>query len=125
TYLPILHPTSCLIRIGAAESAGILELTCGGCGLTGVILAATLSLRPLTGRRVAVRRIRVSDLGESARLVEELSAENTFAYSWHDAVPRPRTFGRGFVFQGSMVGGSPPHGRVVPSYRPLTRDGRA
>jgi len=123
--LTMFHPAYGLIRIGAGDSSGILELTCGGYGLTGVILAATLSLRPLTGHRVAVRRIRVSDLGESARLVEELSAENTFAYSWHDAVPRPRTFGRGFVFQGSMVGGSSPTGRVVPSYRPLTPEGRA
>lgn len=86
----------------------LFNLTCGGLGLTGPIIWATLKLIPLDGGLVKLRRQSVSNLWEAYRLLNEISFQNEFAYSWH----RPwswgdRCFGQGQIFYGSVILGSP------------------
>jgi decaprenylphospho-beta-D-ribofuranose 2-oxidase len=123
--LTLFHPAHGAVRISREVSPEVFELTCGGYGLTGTIVSATLRLEPSPGRAVSIRRFDVGSPAEALPLVRELAGSSLFAYSWHDAAPASRTFGRGFVYQGTAAP-APPAGRAdVPAYRVLTPAARA
>jgi decaprenylphospho-beta-D-ribofuranose 2-oxidase len=123
--LALFHPDYGILNVTPDDPPGVFDLTCGGYGLTGVILAVSLRLDPLVGHRVSIRRIGVGDPIEAIAVARNLAAESLFAYTWHDAVPSGRTFGRGFVYQGLPVAASDCPNGVVPQYRILTAEARA
>ena len=128
--LPRPVPTAFVSFDGAVSATGQCrrpDLTCGGYGLTGVIVSATLHLEPLPGHIVSIRRFAEGSPGpgEALRLVRELAGKSLFAYSWHDGAPATRTFGRGFVHQGCLVPGTPSRAAVGLAYRVLTPEARA
>jgi len=61
------HPRTGTIRVDAEHEPGLFELTCGGYGLTGVVLAATLRLEPLPGWRAAIERTPIAELAAQIR----------------------------------------------------------
>ena len=121
--LTLFHPDHGFRRL--SETEGAFELTCGGYGLTGIVVAATLRLEPLGGSRVSVKHHAIGSLSEAARMMQDLAGKSLFAYTWHDATPRPRTFGRGYVYEGTLDPGSLDAGDLVAPYRVLTAAGRA
>jgi len=123
--LTFFHPDHGVIRVTRENPRGLFDLTCGGYGLTGVILTATLRLEPLAGDRVSIRRVRVGDPLEAIALARDLADDSMFAYTWHDAAPRGRSFGRGFVYHGLLKPGPVDPDTVVPCYRVLTATARA
>jgi decaprenylphospho-beta-D-ribofuranose 2-oxidase len=123
--LTFFHPDHGVVRVSRENSPGLFDLTCGGYGLTGVILAATLRLEPLAGDRVSIRRTRVANPLEAVAVARDLAGDSLFAYTWHDAAPRARSFGRGFVYHGILKSGPIEAANVVPRYRVLTSAARA
>ena len=118
------HPRTGTIRVDAAHEPGLFALTCGGYGLTGVVLAATLQLEPLPGWRAAVERVPIGTLAEGLAEIRERTERSAYAYTWHDGTPSPGRFGRGFVYEGHIPPGPPPSPPVVPVYRRLTSASR-
>jgi decaprenylphospho-beta-D-ribofuranose 2-oxidase len=116
--LKLCHARCGTVRIDRESEPELFEMTCGGYGLTGVILSATLRLEPLPGANASVHRIPITDLAEGLERVRALTDGNAFAYTWHDGTPSARTFGRGFVFQGTITPGPPPIRAALP-YRRL------
>jgi decaprenylphospho-beta-D-ribofuranose 2-oxidase len=123
--LTLFHPDHGFRRLSETEGASALELTCGGYGLTGIVVAETLRLEPLGGGRVSVKRHAIGTLSEAARMVQDLAGKSLFAYTWHDATPRPRTFGRGYVYEGTLDPGGLDAGDLAAPYRVVTAAGRA
>jgi decaprenylphospho-beta-D-ribofuranose 2-oxidase len=121
--LTLHHPQRGTVRIDRESGAELFQLTCGGYGLTGIILAATLRLEPLPGPVASVRRIPIDGLAEGLERVRGFTEESAFAYTWHEGTPSPRVFGRGFVFQGRIAPGPPPP-VAVPPYRRLVAASR-
>jgi decaprenylphospho-beta-D-ribofuranose 2-oxidase len=74
------------------------QATCGGYGLTGLIVDATLRLVEQTGASVAVRRVAVRSIAEAIEGIGCSTADHDFAYSWHDGTLRGHRFGRGILF---------------------------
>jgi decaprenylphospho-beta-D-ribofuranose 2-oxidase len=121
----LFHPARGVLRLSPDSAPGLFDLTCGGYGLTGVIVSATLRLEALPGHVVSIRRFAVGSPGEALPLIRELAGMSLFAYSWHDGAPSSRTFGRGFVYQGCLVPGTPSAPATLPAYRVLTPGARA
>jgi decaprenylphospho-beta-D-ribofuranose 2-oxidase len=122
----LFHPRFGTLRIDRQREPELFELTCGGYGLTGIVLAATLRLEPLPGWSASVRRIPVQSLAEGLERVRELTESSAFAYTWHEGTPSPRRFGRGLVYQGTIPCGPPPQPRdAAPRYRHLSAAKRA
>jgi decaprenylphospho-beta-D-ribofuranose 2-oxidase len=119
----LYHPRRGTVRIGRESEAELFELTCGGYGLTGIILSATLRLEPLPGPVASVSRIPIDSLAEGLERVRALTESSAFAYTWHEGTPSARAFGRGFVFQGRIAPGPPPP-VAVPPYRRLVAASR-
>ena len=123
--LTLFHPDHGVIRITREKDPGLFDLTCGGFGLTGIIFAATLRLEPLAGNRVSIRRVSVGDALEAIAMARNLAGDSLFAYTWHDAAPRGRSFGRAFVYHGLLKSGPVDPDTLVPRYRVPTSAARA
>lgn len=115
--LTLFHPGRGTLRVDRETQAETFDLTCGGYGLTGIVLAATLRLEALPGWIASVRRIPVSTLGEGLAQIRERTEKSAFVYTWHEG--SPQTFGRGLVYDGTIPPGPPPAEDAMPSYRRL------
>jgi decaprenylphospho-beta-D-ribofuranose 2-oxidase len=120
--LTLYHPALGFHRVDAATMPDRFAATCGGFGLTGTIIDATLRLIPLPAHHAGLRGEPVGSLGQS---IAELHAnpEADFGYSWHDGAARGSAFGRGVVFFGSWT--DAPGGRADHGYRPMSSSARA
>jgi decaprenylphospho-beta-D-ribofuranose 2-oxidase len=123
--LTLFHPRHGTLRVDRAAPAGLLDLTVGGYGLTGVIVSATLRLEPLPGPLAVVERQPVASLAEGLAGVRAAGDDPAFAYTWHDGTPAAGRFGRGFVFVGTIPAGAPPATGLTRPYRRLTAASRA
>jgi decaprenylphospho-beta-D-ribofuranose 2-oxidase len=109
--LTLLHPDHGELVCSPTENAATFELTLGGMGLTGHIVAITLQLQPLPGR--GVRRVAhpVGSLAEAVELMRSLAGSadgGGTLYSWNDLNPRRSGFGRGIVHAESFEPVAPP-----------------
>jgi decaprenylphospho-beta-D-ribofuranose 2-oxidase len=119
--MTVFHPASGFQTISRADRPSLFGATCGGFGLTGLIIDATLRLTPLPAQNVHLKSAPVASLSESIqRLREELKCD--FAYSWHDGAARNGAFGRGLLFFGSWTD-QPAHTKERP-YTPVSSQRR-
>jgi decaprenylphospho-beta-D-ribofuranose 2-oxidase len=123
--LTLFHPRHGTLRVDREAPPGLFDLTCGGYGLTGTIVSATLRLEPLPGPVAVVERHPIASLAEGLARVRAVTAHSAFAYTWHDGTASGRRFGRGFVFAGTIPPGAPPAGGMTRPYRRLTAASRA
>lgn len=123
--LTLFHPKHGTMRIDAATDPALFELTCGGYGLTGVIVAATLRLAPLPGTRLSMRRTLLPDLEAGLSVARAGAGVDAFRYTWQDAAPGTRPFGRGVAYEGTFLAGPPRREECARNYRLLTAASRA
>jgi FAD/FMN-containing dehydrogenase len=76
--------------------------TCGGMGLTGVILEAEFHLKPIETSYVTHTSIKARDLEEMFRLLEEHN-ESTYSVAWIDSTATGKDLGRGLLYIGEHV----------------------
>lgn len=122
--LTLLHPSRGRIDVDRSCDPTLFELTCGGFGLTGTIVSATLRFEQLPADTVRVRRIAVGSLAEAVTELLGVSQREAFAYSWHDPSLLGRRFGRGIVNVG-RAGDEPSRRAAPPRYPVITSGGRA
>ncbi len=120
----IFHPSYGILQIDRANNPLLFDMTCGGYGLTGVILSATLQLEPLPGNLVRAKRVRVGSMLEGLSAIRGVTDNEAHAYTWHDIAPSGKTFGRGFVFHGTYIPDHHPTLDEIPSYKALTAESR-
>jgi FAD/FMN-containing dehydrogenase len=102
---------SILLRTGAGETieasreqnSDAFLATIGGMGLTGVILEATMRLRPVETGWIRERVISASDLDAAMRALEAGDSA-TYSVAWIDCVARGRNLGRSLIYLGEHAG---------------------
>src|SRR5262249_57128699 len=87
--LTLFHPRHGTLRVDREKAPELFELTCGGYGLTGIILAATLRLAPLQGATLAIRRSAVGSLADGLERLRTAPASSLFTYTSHHRTPHP------------------------------------
>jgi len=101
----LFHPTHGHMRLSRGENPEAFGLTCGGFGMTGIIIDVTLQLVDLPSNAFEVKKIPVTSLNEAIRKLAEYSDKSDFAYTWNDGTRRGKSFGAGVVFLGSWLEG--------------------
>lgn len=101
TAINLFHPAHGYMRLSQEENPDVFGLTCGGFGMTGIIVDVTLQLVELPSNAFEVKKIPVASLNEAMRKLDEYSEESDFIYSWHDGTRRGMDFGKGMIFSGS------------------------
>jgi decaprenylphospho-beta-D-ribofuranose 2-oxidase len=104
--LDLYHPGHGVLRLDRRARGELLELTCGGLGLTGHILRARLQLARIPGGRVSVSRHRIARFEDTLEALEAHATRVDLIYTWHDFTVRGGGFGRGFVYAGRFVPGT-------------------
>jgi len=104
-----------VLRCARDENADLFAATIGGIGLTGVILEATIRLRPVANAFVEAETIPFGSLDEFFALDAE-SQGSEYSVSWIDVLASGRALGRGHYMRGEHAGHVPPRrvGRGLP-----------
>lgn len=82
-----------------SENKDLFEATCGGMGLTGVILSVKFQLKRITTSYITQRQIKATNLDELLRLFEEYK-EYTYSVAWVDCLATGKDFGRSILILG-------------------------
>lgn len=98
--MTLFHPARGFTQVSHETDAALFETTCGGLGLTGTIVDATLRLVPRGAAAVEIECRPVRSLAHAADLLLK-HRECELAYSWHDGSSRGSSFGRGMAFSGT------------------------
>ncbi len=122
--LDLFHPAHGILRLTRDSHADLFELTCGGLGLTGQILSATLALDRLEGTRVEIRRVSLGRLEEAVPLLEQWAPKSRFLYTWHNLSVSGASFGRGFLYTGDFRPGSGPARDGGERFKPIRAEDR-
>lgn len=87
------------IEVSREKNSDAFFATVGGMGLTGIILEATMRLRPVETGWIRERVISASDLDAAMRALEA-SYSATYSVAWIDCVARGNQLGRSLIYLG-------------------------
>lgn len=105
TEINLFHPSNGYMRLSQDENREVFDLTCGGFGMTGIIVDITLKLVVLPSNAFKVEKIPVTSLIDTMQKLAEYSDNADFIYSWHDGSQRGKAFGTGIIFLGNWLEG--------------------
>lgn len=92
-----------VIEASREQNSDAFFATVGGMGLTGLILEATMRLRPVETGWIRERVISASDLDAAMRALEASNAA-TYSVAWIDCVAGGRDLGRSLIYLGEHAG---------------------
>jgi FAD/FMN-containing dehydrogenase len=98
--LELLTPDGGRLHCSRNEHADVFWATVGGCGLTGMILCATLRLQRVESAWIDVSYYRCRDLDEVFSRMAEHDEHYTYSVAWVDAVGRGKNLGRSVLMLG-------------------------
>ena len=125
--LRLFHPRHGTVELAPQREPELFRATCGGFGLTGIIVSARLKTKRLPSTVLEFRTLPVSGLVASDEIMTRLAAESDFVYSWYDwAAPGSRR-GRGYITAGKFLDAalSRQQAHPPPSATPLSAQWRA
>ncbi|MBN8650832.1 MAG: FAD-binding oxidoreductase [Cytophagales bacterium] len=97
--LKILTPAGAIIHCSATENSEYFWFTCGGMGLTGIILEVTFSLKKIETGFIKQVQIKANGLDEVLDLFEQYS-HYTYSVAWIDCLKTGSNFGRSILMVG-------------------------
>lgn len=95
----ILTGNNEILECSATLNPDLFRATCGGMGLTGVILTARIKLRPITSSDILCRSIRAGNLEHLVSLFEE-HANSPYSVAWIDCLKGGSQLGRSVLMLG-------------------------
>src|SRR5690606_7252593 len=88
-----------IVECSRISNPRLFHATCGGMGLTGIIVDATLHLVRVPGSAVMQKTLRAESL-EDVMALFEANAESTYSVAWIDCLARGSAMGRSLLYLG-------------------------
>lgn len=88
-----------IVSCSKDENADLFRQTCGGMGLTGIILNAAFKLKPIETSYIRQITHKASNLDEVMELFEQASY-STYSVAWIDCLARGKNLGRSILILG-------------------------
>jgi len=98
-WVDLVLPDGRLLRASREVEPELFAATCGGMGLTGVIVRAAFGLQRVESSRIRQRTLRAADL-ESALAIFEAEQHATYSVAWIDGLATGARLGRSVVHLG-------------------------
>jgi FAD/FMN-containing dehydrogenase len=98
-HLDLLLADGRVLTCSRTENAALFQATCGGMGLTGLVLRAAFTLQPIETAFIVQETVRAPDLDAIMDLFEA-SAGWTYSMARIDCLARGRKLGRSVLFRG-------------------------
>jgi FAD/FMN-containing dehydrogenase len=118
TSMRVLVASGEVLDVSRTNHPDLFHATCGGMGLTGVILEATFTLRPVRSRNVDETVVKAPALAGTLDAFEQYAGA-TYSVAWVDLVATGARLGRSLVMLGEHaddgdLGPASPVGLAVP-----------
>lgn len=114
--LRLMLPNGDIVPCSSEENRPLFMATCGGMGLTGLILDATIQLQRVPSAYIQQRNIRCANLADSFEQFE-LHQQTPYSVAWIDCLATGDQLGRSVL----MLGDHDPDGAPAPEpVRPVT-----
>ena len=97
--IDLMLPTGSMINLRKEDE--LFKATCGGMGLTGVIVSANIRLVRIKSTNINQTTIKTANLMETFNIFEEL-ADETYSVAWFDGFSNGDTFGRSIIQIGNF-----------------------
>lgn len=97
--LRILLPNGEIKRCSRTENAELFSLTCGGNGLTGVVLTATIQLMKIETAYMREKQFKAANLDEVMDAFEA-TTDWTYSVAWIDCLAQKEKLGRSILMLG-------------------------
>lgn len=101
--LTIVTPAGGLQSIGPDQDPDLFWATAGGMGLTGLIIDATILLRPVETSLLAVDTDRTPDLDATLDLMASSDDQYSYSVAWIDLMSTGRSLGRSVLDRGDFA----------------------
>ena len=88
-----------IIECSRVQHPELFYATCGGMGLTGVILEATLKLKPIRSAYINETILKAQNLEEALNLFDEYH-ETSYSVAWIDCLSTGKSLGRSILMLG-------------------------
>ncbi|PTU31988.1 FAD-binding oxidoreductase [Stenotrophobium rhamnosiphilum] len=102
----ILTGTNEVLECSADQRPDLFRATCGGMGLTGLILTAKLRLRPIKSSDILCRSIRAENLEQLIALFDE-HVDSPYSVAWIDCLKGGAHLGRSILMLGEHAEDGP------------------
>lgn len=98
-FFDLMLADGTIARCSPKKNKELFRATCGGMGLTGLILNVAMQLRGITGSMMSMSTRKSAGLAATFELFEE-HADASYSVAWTDCLQRGRNMGRSIVFLG-------------------------
>jgi decaprenylphospho-beta-D-ribofuranose 2-oxidase len=98
--LAVFTGTGQIMLCNASTNCDLFWATCGGMGLTGIILEITFSLKKIETSYIRQKQIKAENLDEVMVLFEEYNSDFTYSVAWIDCLKKGKNFGRSILMLG-------------------------
>ena len=97
--LSMLLGTGEVVTISPQHHADLFHATCGGMGLTGIIMSATIQLIPIKSSFISQKTIKADSI-EAACEAFESNNNATYSVAWIDSLSKGKSLGRSVIMLG-------------------------
>jgi FAD/FMN-containing dehydrogenase len=101
--MDVMLPSGEVLTCSHDTNPGLFRATCGGMGLTGVILRASLRLIPVKSAHIKQETVKTKDLLHIMEMFES-SVDWTYSMAWIDCLSSGRALGRSIMMRGEHAG---------------------
>ena len=98
----LLLPDNTILKCSRSENIELFRATCGGMGLTGVILEAEIYLKKVTSNRIQQTTIKTQNLEDTFEAFEEYK-EHPYSVAWIDCLAKSDALGRCLLTVGDFA----------------------
>ena len=102
-WLDLALPDGRVLRCSSTEEPALFAATCGGMGLTGVIVRAAFGLIAVATAQIRQRTVRAPTL-DDAFAIFDAAQDATYSVAWIDGLATGADLGRSVVFIGEHAG---------------------
>lgn len=97
--MTVLLGTGEMVTTSPTKNPDLFNATCGGMGLTGIILTATIQLLPIKSSAITQTTIKTSCLEEACEAFEE-NCKASYSVAWIDCLTTGKGLGRSLLMLG-------------------------
>ncbi len=98
----LLLPNGDIITCTRQNNANLFNATCGGMGLTGIILNAKIKMQPVESQYVEQTCYKAENIEELFSHFEEYNS-NSYSVAWLDCTAKDKNLGRGILITGEFL----------------------
>ncbi|HLG33349.1 MAG TPA: FAD-binding oxidoreductase [Bacteroidia bacterium] len=98
-WFDIMMHDGTIVRCSKTENTELFHLTCGGMGLTGIILSVSFQLKKIETAKMRCEKIRATNLNEVMQMFDE-SSSWTYSVAWIDCLAGGNAKGRSIMMRG-------------------------